>query len=868
MYVVKRDGRQEPVMFDKITARVKKLCYGLSDFVDPVKISMRVIEGLYDGVTTSELDNLAAETAASMTTSHPDYAKLAARISVSNLHKNTKKSFSEVMTDLYEYVNPRTGKKAPMIADEVYQVMMENKDAIDSMIIYNRDFGYDYFGFKTLERSYLLKINGQIAERPQHMLMRVSIGIHLNDLQAARETYELMSKKYFTHATPTLFNSGTPKPQMSSCFLLTMKEDSIDGIYDTLKQTAKISQSAGGIGLSIHNVRAKGSYIGGTNGTSNGIVPMLKVFNDTARYVDQGGGKRKGSFAIYMEPWHADIFDFLDLKKNHGAEEMRARDLFYAMWISDLFMKRVQEDGKWTLMCPNECPNLYDVYGDEFEALYTKYEEEGKGRRTIKARELWEKIMESQIETGTPYMLYKDAANRKSNQKNLGTIRSSNLCTEILEYTSPDEIAVCNLASIALPMFVKDGAFNHKELYNITVRATKNLNKVIDRNYYPVEEAKNSNMRHRPIGLGVQGLADTFIKLRLPFTSDEAKKLNQEIFETLYFAAVTASKDLAIEEGPYSTFEGSPISKGEFQHNLWNIKDEELSGRWDWAALRKEVMEHGVRNSLLVAPMPTASTSQILGNNEAFEPYTSNIYTRRVLSGEFIVVNKHLLEDLVALNLWNDDLKAAIMRANGSIQGIDVIPQDLKELYKTVWEMSMKDIIDMSRHRGYFIDQSQSLNLFMEGANFAKLTSMHFYAWQSGLKTGMYYLRTKSAVDAKKFTLSAEKKSAPEPSQQQVAARAAQKLTATQQPATPLAPKNTNVPPQVIEHAQAAADMQVQMSLEEPAPSYEVQQSNLQGQSQAAPQHNTAPMTPDEMKAIIAQAKASQGDDDCLMCGS
>ena len=595
---------------------------------------------------------------------------------------------------------------------------------------------------------------------------------------------------------------------------------------------------------------------------------MLRVFNDTARYVDQGGGKRKGSFAIYMEPWHADIFDFLDLKKNHGKEEMRARDLFYAMWISDLFMKRVQEDGKWTLMCPNECPGLFDVYGDEFETMYTEYEQAGKGRKTIKARELWEKIMESQIETGTPYMLYKDAANRKSNQKNLGTIRSSNLCTEILEYTSPDEIAVCNLASIALPMFVKGDAFDHDELYRITVRATKNLNKVIDRNYYPVKEAENSNMRHRPIGLGVQGLADTFIKLRLPFTSDEAKKLNQEIFETLYFAAVTASKDLAIKEGPYSSFEGSPIAKGEFQYNLWNIKDEELSGRWDWASLRKEVMEHGVRNSLLVAPMPTASTSQILGNNEAFEPYTSNIYTRRVLSGEFIVVNKHLLEDLVSLNLWNDDLKAAIMRANGSIQGIDVIPQELKELYKTVWEMSMKDIIDMSRHRGYFIDQSQSLNLFMEGANFAKLTSMHFYAWQSGLKTGMYYLRTKSAVDAKKFTLSAEKKSAPKPAQQQVAARAAQKLTATQQPTTPLPSSDSNVPSQVVEHAQAAAEMQVQMSLEEPSASYEVQQSNLQEQTQATSQLNTEPMTPEEMKAIIAQAKASQGDDDCLMCGS
>ena len=570
-----------------------------------------------------------------------------------------------------------------------------------------------------------------------------------------------MSKKFFTHATPTLFNAGTPKPQMSSCFLLSMQDDSIDGIYDTLKNTAKISQSAGGIGLSIHNVRATGSYIRGTNGTSNGIVPMLRVFNDTARYVDQGGGKRKGSFAIYLETWHADIFEFLDLKKNTGKEEMRARDLFFAMWTSDLFMKRVQDDSTWTLMCPNECPGLYDVYGDEFEALYISYEERGKGRKTIKARELWEKILESQIETGTPYMLYKDAANRKSNQKNLGTIRSSNLCTEIMEYTSVDEIAVCNLASISLPMFVENGAFNHDLLYSVTKRVTRNLNKVIDRNYYPVKEAENSNLRHRPVGLGVQGLADAFILLRLPFTSDEAKKLNQEIFETLYFAAVTASMEMAVEEGPYSSFKGSPISQGEFQYNLWGLKDEELSGRWDWASLRKEVMKNGVRNSLLVAPMPTASTSQILGNNEAFEPYTSNIYTRRVLSGEFIVVNKHLLEDLVKQGLWNEDLKQEIMRNNGSVQNIDAVPQDLKELYKTVWEMSMKDIIDMSRHRGYFIDQSQSLNLFMQDANYAKLTSMHFYAWQSGLKTGMYYLRTKSAVDAIKFTLNNDKKAEP-----------------------------------------------------------------------------------------------------------
>ena len=819
MYVVKRDGRKEPVMFDKITARVKKLCYGLNELVDPVKVAMRVIEGLYDNVTTSELDNLAAEIAATMTTSHPDYAKLAARISVSNLHKNTKKTFSEVMTDLYEYVNPRTGEKAPLLSDEVYKVIMENREKLDSTIIYNRDFGYDYFGFKTLERSYLLKLNGEIAERPQHMLMRVSIGIHIDDLEAAIETYELMSKKYFTHATPTLFNSGTPKPQMSSCFLLTMKDDSIDGIYDTLKQTAKISQSAGGIGLSIHNVRATGSYISGTNGTSNGIVPMLRVFNDTARYVDQGGGKRKGSFAMYVEPWHADIFDFLDLKKNHGKEEMRARDLFYAMWMPDLFMKRVQEDGKWTLMCPNECPGLYDTYGEDFEKLYEKYEAEGKGRRTIKARDVWEKIMESQIETGTPYMLYKDAANRKSNQKNLGTIRSSNLCTEILEYTSEDEVAVCNLASIALPMFVKGNEFDHKELFKITKRVTKNLNKVIDRNYYPVKEAENSNMRHRPVGLGVQGLADTFIKLRMPFTSDEAKKLNQEIFETLYFGAVSASMEMAKEEGPYSTFEGSPISQGEFQYNMWGIKDEELSGRWDWAKLRKQVMKNGVRNSLLLAPMPTASTSQILGNNEAFEPYTSNIYTRRVLSGEFIVVNKHLLEDLVSRDLWTDDVKNAIMRNNGSVQDIDIIPDDLKELYKTVWEMSMKDIIDMSRHRGYFIDQSQSLNLFMENANYSKLTSMHFYAWKSGLKTGMYYLRTKSAVDAIKFTLEKEKKKEPVAVESEAPAKAAEKMKAQAKPV-------------------------------------------ISEQSE-----NEGALSPDELRAIIAQSKEGEGDD-CLMCGS
>ncbi|HHC80605.1 MAG TPA: ribonucleoside-diphosphate reductase subunit alpha [Flavobacteriia bacterium] len=812
MYVVKRDGKREPVMFDKITARVRKMCYGLNNLVDPVKVAMRVIEGLYDGVTTSELDNLAAEIAATMTVQHPDYAKLAARISVSNLHKNTKKSFSEVMTDLYTYVNPRTGKKGPMIADDVYNIIMDNAEKLDSTIIYNRDFGYDYFGFKTLERSYLLKINGQIVERPQHMLMRVSVGIHKEDIDAAVETYELMSKRMFTHATPTLFNAGTPKPQMSSCFLLQMQEDSIDGIYDTLKQTAKISQSAGGIGLSIHNIRARGSYIRGTNGTSNGIIPMLQVYNDTARYVDQGGGKRKGSFAVYMEPWHADVFDFLELKKNHGKEEMRARDLFYAMWIPDLFMKRVQENGDWTLMCPNECPHLFDTYGEEFEKIYTGYEKIGKGRKTIKARDLWEKILEAQIETGNPYMLYKDSVNRKSNQKNLGTIRSSNLCTEIMEYTAKDEVAVCNLASIALPMYITENQqgekqFNHKKLFDVTKKVTRNLDTVIDRNYYPVKEAENSNMRHRPIGLGVQGLADVFITLRLPFTSDEAKQLNQDIFETIYFAAVTSSMEMAKNKEPYSTYKGSPMSEGEFQFNMWNISEDDLSGRWDWKKLRKKVLKHGVRNSLLVAPMPTASTSQILGNNEAFEPYTSNIYTRRVLSGEFIVVNKHLLEDLVALGLWDNDMKEQIMRANGSIQHIDNIPQELKDLYKTVWEMSMKDIIDMARQRSYFIDQSQSLNLFMQDPDFAKLTSMHFYAWKSGLKTGMYYLRTKSAVNAIQFTVSKKKKEVKEPT---VA------VTETQ--------VNTIIP-------------------------------------------EGSEMTPEEYREMLARAKEGEGDD-CLMCGS
>jgi len=760
MFVVKRDGRKESVQFDKITARIKKLCYGLNPIVDPVTIAMKVIEGVYDGVTTSDLDNLAAEVAATNTVKHPDYALLASRIAVSNLHKNTKKSFSATMTDLYEYVDSRTGDRATLLADDVQEIIQKNAELLDSTLIYDRDFRFDFFGFKTLERSYLLKLDGKVAERPQHLFMRVAIGIHKDDIKSAIETYHLMSEGWFTHATPTLFNAGTPKPQMSSCFLLTMKKDSISGIYETLSQCAKISQSAGGIGLSIHDIRATGSYIKGTNGTSNGIVPMLRVFNDTARYVDQGGGKRKGSFAIYIEPWHADVFDFLDLRKNHGKEEQRARDLFFALWIPDLFMKRVEDNGDWTLMCPNECPGLSDTYGKAFEELYTRYEKEGKGRKTIKAQDLWFKVLESQIETGTPYMLYKDACNEKSNQKNLGTIKSSNLCTEIIEYTSPDEVAVCNLASIALPKFVKDGEFDHQKLFDVTYTVTKNLNKIIDYNYYPIPEARRSNLRHRPIGIGVQGLADAFILMRFGFDSPEARKLNRDIFETIYYAALTSSKDLSIEFGAYETFPGSPVSEGILQFDMWNEKP---SDRWEWDVLREEIKKHGVRNSLLVAPMPTASTAQILGNNECFEPYTTNIYTRRVLSGEFIVVNKHLMRDLVKLGLWGESLKNKIIAANGSVQDIAEIPQNLKEIYKTAWEISQKAVLDMAADRGAFIDQSQSLNIFMENANFGKLTSMHFYGWKKGLKTGMYYMRTKAATDAIKFTLEKQQKLEPLP---------------------------------------------------------------------------------------------------------
>ena len=751
MFVIKRNGKKEAVHFDKITARIHKLIYGLSiSEKDVIEIAKKVIQGIYDNITTTELDNLTAETAAAQTTIHPDFSVLAARIAVSNLHKNTLKSFSKTAKLLYEYTDPVTQTHAPLISEEIYKIIRKNADELDSSLIYDRDYNFDYFGFKTLERSYLIRTNGKVTERPQHLFMRVALGIHKEDIQAAIETYNLMSEKWFIHATPTLFNAGTPKPQMSSCFLLSMTEDSIAGIFDTLKRCALISQSAGGIGVSIHNIRSTGSYIKGTGGISNGIIPMLRVFNDTARYVDQGGGKRKGAIAVYIEPWHSDIFDFIDIRKNHGKEEMRARDLFPALWIPDLFMQRVEADQMWSLFDPNEAQGLYEVYGEKFNELYTTYENEGKFRKQIKARELWTAILEAQIETGTPYMCYKDAVNEKSNQKNIGTIRSSNLCTEIMEYTNADEVSVCNLASLALPRYVSSGGFDFQKLYEVTKIVTRNLNKIIDGNYYPIPETKTSNDRHRPIGLGVQGLADVFLLLRLPFESPEARRLNKDIFETIYFASMEASMDLAKEQGAYSSFAGSPLSEGKFQFDLWQVVP---SDRWDWEKLRQEVMTHGVRNSLLLAPMPTASTSQILGNNECFEPYTSNIYNRRVLSGEFVVVNKFLLKDLIELGLWNPTMKNKLIAENGSVQNIPEIPTELKELYKTVWEIKQKTIIDMAAERGAFICQSQSLNLFMAEPNLAKLTSMHFHAWKSGLKTGMYYLRTKAAVDAIKFTV-------------------------------------------------------------------------------------------------------------------
>lgn len=757
-HVVKRDGRKQPVKFDKITARIKKLAYGLDAIVDVTEVAQKVCAGVYDGVTTSELDDLAAETAAYMSTKHHDYSRLASRIAVSNLHKNTVKSFAETVERLANYQSPLTKTPAPLVSEDVHAFVMKNREALDAAIIYDRDFSYDYFGFKTLERSYLLRIDRRVVERPQHMIMRVAVGIHLGDLEAILGTYDAMSSKLFTHASPTLFNAGTCRPQLSSCFLLTVTDDSIEGIYDTLKRCAVISKSAGGIGLAVHNIRATRSYIRGTNGTSNGIVPMLRVFNDTARYVDQGGGKRKGAFAIYLEPWHADIFDFLDLRKNHGKEEQRARDLFYGLWVPDLFMKRVEEDGKWSLFCPNEAPGLADVYGEEFEALYAKYEAEGRARKSVDARKVWYAVLEAQIETGTPYMLYKDACNRKSNQQNLGTIRCSNLCTEIVEYTAPDEVAVCNLASIALNKFVvvpEDGSapyYNHSELRRITKTVTRNLNKIIDVNFYPIIEAENSNLRHRPIGIGVQGLADAFILMRMPFESEKARELNKEIFETLYFSALETSCELSAVHGPYSTYEGSPISKGIFQFDMWGVKPS--SGRWDWEALRADILKNGVRNSLLLSPMPTASTSQILGNNECFEPYTSNLYTRRVLAGEFCIVNTHLVKDLQGLSLWNNEMKNKIVAANGSVQNIPEIPADIRALYKTVWEISQRRILDLAADRGAFIDQSQSMNIHIAAPNVGKLSSMHFYGWKAGLKTGLYYLRTKPSVDAIKFTLS------------------------------------------------------------------------------------------------------------------
>ncbi len=751
MKVLKRDGTLEEMRYDKITKRISALCDDLNmDYVDPTFITLKVTQGIYDGISTKELDVLAAETAASMTTTHPDYAKLAGRLAVTNLHKTTPKKFSQAIKELHSFIEPKTGKESALIADDVYDFVMENKEIIDGAINITRDFDFDYFGFKTLERSYLLKVGERTVERPQYMYMRVAVGICNGDVQMALRIYDDLSQHFYTHATPTLFNAGTRRPQMSSCFLIGNKGDDIDGLFDTIKDVAKISKWAGGIGLHVHDVRAKGAYIKGTGGQSDGLLPMMKTYNEVARWINQGG-KRKGSFAIYLEPWHADVMEFIDLRKNHGKEELRARDLFLAMWTPDLFMQRVEEDGDWSLFSPDEAPGLSDAYDSPedkaFTRLYEQYEQEGKARKTMKARKLMDHILTAQIETGTPYMLYKDAANAKSNQKNLGTIKSSNLCTEIIEYSSPTEQAVCNLASIALPKYILDGEFNHQLLFEYTYQVVKNLNNVIDLNFYPTEETKTSNFKHRPVGLGVQGLADVFCMLSLPFESEEADKLQSDIFETIYFAALTSSKDIAKEVGPYESISGSPIEKGIFQFEMWGKTDKDLSGRWDWKSLRKEVVKYGVRNSLLVAPMPTASTAQILGNNEAFEPFTTNLYSRRTLGGEFIVVNKHLVKDLMNLGLWNEDLKKKLIMENGSIQNIPEVPTQVKEVYKTVWEMSQKRILQMAANRSVFIDQSQSMNLFIDNATKAKVLAAHLYGWKLGLKTGMYYLRTRSAVD-------------------------------------------------------------------------------------------------------------------------
>jgi len=766
MDIVKRNGSSEPLKLEKISSRIKKLTYGLNERVDPDIVSTKVVSGLYDGVSSAELDQLSAETAASMVTVHPDFGKLAARIAITALYKNVEKDFSVIAKKLYDYINPKTGDKAGMISDEVYAVIQKYSQELDAMIVHDRDFNFDYFGFMTLRKSYLLKIDNESAETPQHLYMRVAVGIWRDNLEMVQKTYDMLSQGLFTHATPTLFNASTNRPQLSSCFLLDIDEDSIPGIYKTLSDCALISQSAGGIGINIHKIRAKGSYIKGTNGYSNGIIPMLKVFNETARYVDQGGGKRKGSIAVYLEPWHGDVFDFLELRKNQGKEELRARDLFLALWIPDLFMKRVEADGNWSLFSPDQVPGLIDAYDSPdhkaFTELFEKYEAEGKALKTIKARELWEKILDSQVETGTPYMLYKDSCNYKSNQKNLGTIKSSNLCTEIIEYTDKNETAVCNLASIALPKYViiptgkvrekdkKLRKYDFKFLYDVVYQATVNLNQVIDVNFYPTPETKNSNLKHRPIGLGVQGLADTFVMMGLPFESEEAKKLNKDIFETIYFAALTASKDLAKQHGSYASFEGSPTSQGLLQYDLWGLTENDLSGMWDFSALKEEIKQFGLRNSLLVAPMPTASTAQILGNNECFEPFTTNLYKRNTLSGEYAVINKHLVEDLVNLGIWSDNVRLKLFNENGSVQNIPEIPTEIKEVYKTVWEMKGKSILDMARDRSYFIDQSQSLNMFMAEPTASKLSSAHMYGWKLGLKTGMYYLRVKPKAQALK----------------------------------------------------------------------------------------------------------------------
>ncbi|KAK2465404.1 hypothetical protein APHAL10511_002758 [Amanita phalloides] len=811
-YVFKRDGRKERVQFDKITSRIDKLCYGLDmNYVNPIEITQKVVAGVYPGVTTVELDNLASETAAYLTTKHPDYAVLAARIAISNLHKETKKNFSQVIKDLYDYVNPKNGRPASMISKETYDVVMENAQVLNSAIVYSRDFNYNYFGFKTLERSYLLRINGRVAERPAHMIMRVAVGIHGSDIDRVIETYNLMSERYFTHASPTLFNAGTPNPQLSSCFLVCMKDDSIEGIYDTLKSCAMISKTAGGIGLNIHCIRATGSYIAGTNGYSNGIVPMLRAFDATARYVDQGGNKRPGAFAIYLEPWHADVFDFLDLRKNHGKEEVRARDLFYALWIPDLFMKRVEANQEWSLFCPNEAPGLHEVWGLEFEALYEKYEKEGRARKSVPAQKLWYAILESQIETGGPFMLYKDSANAKSNQQHIGTIKSSNLCCEIIEYSSPDETAVCNLASLALPTFVSNGAFDFHKLHDVAKVVTRNLNHIIDINYYPIPEARRSNMRHRPIGIGVQGLADTFMALRMPFDSPTAKQLNIQIFETIYHGALEASSELAEIEGPYETWEGSPASKGQLQYDLWGVTPTDL---WDWDALKANIKKFGLRNSLVTSPMPTASTSQMLGFNECFEPYTNNIYTRRVLAGEFQVVCPWLLRELVDLGLWDDTMKNMIIAHNGSVQNIPNIPEDVKAIYKTVWEISQKKVLDLAADRGAYIDQSQSMNVHLQSPTLGQLTSMHFYGWKKGLKTGMYYLRTRPAAQAIQFTVD---QSLLKEAKRQVSANAVPKPNSLSGIPTPASPQRPVA--SVIPSAPSTSAVALSVAATQPSPS-------------------------------------------------